>query len=250
MKLLASDYDGTLNQYGMTDSLRAALQAWKDAGNLFGVVSGRCPPGLVGVLAEQGIRTDFLIAGNGTFLLNQKGEAIYTLPLPDDHADKLLDLILPQNPVSVVISNHEVICSLSADTYLRAPDGLHFAGKCFPVVHQITPCFATTEETERVCAMVNAALGDRVHAMMPTPFTFDAVCVEASKSQGLHRLLSLLPCRPSAVYTIGDSENDLDMLTDPAFVGVAMENAMPSVRRAVSHTAHSVDALIRALLTI
>ena len=39
--LLASDYDGTLCQGGISDEVRQAICRFRDAGGRFGVVSGR-----------------------------------------------------------------------------------------------------------------------------------------------------------------------------------------------------------------
>jgi len=41
MKIIASDYDGTLNEGGMDEEKRLAIRKWQEAGNLFGIVSGR-----------------------------------------------------------------------------------------------------------------------------------------------------------------------------------------------------------------
>ena len=41
MKILASDYDGTLNYNGFDSQKLDAIARWRAAGNLFGLVSGR-----------------------------------------------------------------------------------------------------------------------------------------------------------------------------------------------------------------
>ena len=47
MKIIASDYDGTLNHGGIDDKKRNAIKEWRKAGNLFGIVSGRGPSNLI-----------------------------------------------------------------------------------------------------------------------------------------------------------------------------------------------------------
>ena len=47
MKIIASDYDGTLNHGGIDDIKRNAISEWRKAGNLFGLVSGRGAPDLI-----------------------------------------------------------------------------------------------------------------------------------------------------------------------------------------------------------
>ena len=56
MKILASDYDGTLNYNGIDDRKRMALDKWRTAGNLFGLVSGRgliCPLYNTGIISTE-----------------------------------------------------------------------------------------------------------------------------------------------------------------------------------------------------
>lgn len=248
MNLLASDYDGTLNGCGITDGLRDAIRAWRAQGNLFGVVSGRCPPALVAKLAEDEIETDFLVAGNGTFLIDDKGNTLWSLPLPNADADALLALLTDYAPVQITVSTAEVVTPVSDLSYTWEPDGLHMGGMVFPLLYQLTPSFATTERTEEVCEAVNNRLGDRIKAMMPSPFTFDTVSVHAGKAAGIRRLVERLQLHPEQVYTVGDSKNDLDMLTAPDFVGTAMEASMQTVLDQIPRTTPSVEALIRRLL--
>ena len=41
MKIICSDYDGTLNHGGITDEKLSAIRKWQENGKLFAVVSGR-----------------------------------------------------------------------------------------------------------------------------------------------------------------------------------------------------------------
>jgi hydroxymethylpyrimidine pyrophosphatase-like HAD family hydrolase len=41
MKIIASDYDGTLNHGGIGEEKRNAIKKWREKGNKFGIVSGR-----------------------------------------------------------------------------------------------------------------------------------------------------------------------------------------------------------------
>ena len=41
MKILGSDYDGTLTCGGIEETKIAAIHRWREAGNRFGIVTGR-----------------------------------------------------------------------------------------------------------------------------------------------------------------------------------------------------------------
>ncbi|MBR5881855.1 MAG: HAD hydrolase family protein, partial [Clostridia bacterium] len=61
----------------------------------------------------------------------------------------------------------------------------------------------------------------------------------------------LCACRgldPELVLTVGDGDNDLDMLTAPDFCGYAMESSMPVVLQKVKNTTPSVAALVKKYL--
>lgn len=40
MKIIGSDYDGTLNHNGIGKKKKKALQKWRDKGNVFALISG------------------------------------------------------------------------------------------------------------------------------------------------------------------------------------------------------------------
>ena len=67
MKLLATDYDGTLC-YGYGDVMPEDLDAirrWKEAGNLFAVVTGRSGLSIHRELDKYDLNPDFIICNNG-----------------------------------------------------------------------------------------------------------------------------------------------------------------------------------------
>ncbi len=41
MRILDSDYDGTLNYNGIDEEKKQALREWRNAGNVFALISGR-----------------------------------------------------------------------------------------------------------------------------------------------------------------------------------------------------------------
>ena len=59
MKLIGSDYDGTLNHGGIDEAKLSAIRRWREAGNLFGVVSGRGPEFLAELTDKLGDKLIF-----------------------------------------------------------------------------------------------------------------------------------------------------------------------------------------------
>ena len=72
MKIIATDFDGTLNQNGIGREKREAIAAWRKAGNLFGIVTGRGFRSIYEVIKDTGIGYDFLICNNGAVICDSK----------------------------------------------------------------------------------------------------------------------------------------------------------------------------------
>ena len=62
MKLIGSDFDGTLNHGGIDEEKLQAIRHWRAAGNKFGVVSGRGPDFVKELKEKLGDQFDFLIS--------------------------------------------------------------------------------------------------------------------------------------------------------------------------------------------
>ena len=76
MKILASDYDGTLNVQGVvTKENIEAITAWRAAGNLFGVVSGRNLGSIKKFLDKDNVPYDFMVGCNGSVMTDAEGNA-------------------------------------------------------------------------------------------------------------------------------------------------------------------------------
>lgn len=76
MKILASDYDGTLNCGSIDDKKRVAISRWRSAGNLFGLISGRNLDDLVTQLVQERLECDFLVANNGAVIATADGTVL------------------------------------------------------------------------------------------------------------------------------------------------------------------------------
>ena len=74
MKLIGSDYDGTLNHGGIDEAKLSAIRRWRAAGNIFGVVSGRGPDFLAELTDKLGDNFDFYASCNGGVAVDACGD--------------------------------------------------------------------------------------------------------------------------------------------------------------------------------
>ena len=71
MKIIGSDYDGTLSHGGIDDAKRQAIADWRAAGNVFSIVSGRSSYSLYLAQDVDRVGFDYFIAYNGGMILNE-----------------------------------------------------------------------------------------------------------------------------------------------------------------------------------
>ena len=53
LKIIASDYDGTLNHGGIDKKKKNAISKWRKEGNIFSVISGRGAPDLIRIYKKD-----------------------------------------------------------------------------------------------------------------------------------------------------------------------------------------------------
>lgn len=93
MKLIASDFDGTIfiDEKIKTEDIRA-IRDFQDKGNLFGFVTGRTYHSLF-VLIEGKIDPDFVIANNGSHIFVKNGKDMTEVLKYSLDQDKIRDVI-------------------------------------------------------------------------------------------------------------------------------------------------------------
>ena len=78
MKIIATDFDGTLSYNGkISDEDKAAIHKFREAGNKFGIVTGRDVDMAQWIKPENGLEFDYLICCTGAVIRNGEGEIIY-----------------------------------------------------------------------------------------------------------------------------------------------------------------------------
>lgn len=250
MKILACDYDGTLNVGGTVSKENLeAIAAWRAAGNLFGMVSGRYLRYLREFMAKDGVPYDFLIGNNGAVISDPDGKAAECIGISVQTAAKLLARIRSHQPRHISVSFDEQSVLVTPESQVCVQDGVLVIDGVG--IHPVTQMHANFTEADKAAQLrddCQALVGDEVQCIMPGIFGVDFISVHAGKPVGIRRLLELRDLHPELILTVGDGDNDLAMLTAPDFCGYAMESSMPVVLEQVSRRTESVAALIERYL--
>ncbi len=242
MKIIASDYDGTLNHGGIDAEKRAAVSAWQNNGNLFVVVTGRdkcfCPE----MKEKSGICMDYYLACNGAMILDRDFEI-----LDEERCEKSVIVPLLQHlfdlgcPWGNVCADKQYRIYNKEDSECPAGAQMLSDAKNISYFNQISTALPTFEESARVTASVKEKFGTFVNPLQ-NGTCIDIVPVGMDKAQGIYRLLKICGARYEDVITVGDNVNDIAMLKE--FRSYAMENGVDAVKQIADKTTPSVTQLI------
>lgn len=242
MKIIASDYDGTLNHGGVDNNKRNAIKAWRDSGNVFAIVSGRSAEDAVTIQSKDNLEIDYFVAANGAILVNSKGERVCDVKCNADTAIPLINLlfscgcpwarVLTDFPCKVFADKND--CSESEEYTLDTVPEISF-------FNQISTALPDYETAEKVTAIVKENFGDLLNPLQ-NGTCIDIVRADMDKAKGIYLLLDFLGAEHKDVIAVGDNINDLAMIEE--FRSYAMDNGVELVKSLADGTVSSVTELI------
>lgn len=227
MKIIASDYDGTLNHGGIDETKRNAIKRWRKAGNLFGLVSGRGAANLLEIPKRNAFECDFLLACNGAVILKTDGTVLAESRCNGDLAKPLLDFIFELGCQWATVQT-AFKCVIDQDDNERLED--EFTLETIPEIpyfNQINTRLPDCEEAERVAAAVKEKFGKHLNPLQ-NGVCIDIVSADMNKAKGLYKFLEIVGADYDDLITVGDNINDTHMIAE--FRSYAMENAVQSIK--------------------
>lgn len=199
MKLLVSDFDGTLFNDHYKENIEA-VNRFVDAGNLFAIATGRDLNRLLKDL-DRNLKFNYLICSDGAVIYDSHFNEIYR----SDIAPKVVDGVCELIRVNDCFGDIDLI------------EGANMNDR------KISAIYAPYDESK--VEMANYALSclqkrfPQIHGYLSTHY-INITNRTVTKSSAIHQLLELEKLNPVLVYTIGDDQNDREMLLD--FIGCAM----------------------------
>ncbi len=250
MKIIASDYDGTLNHGGIDENKKKAISEWRNAGNIFSIVSGRGAPDLVRIYNKNSFECDYLIADNGAVIMKANGEIVCEDKIDLSVTEPFLEFLFSQGcewgyvqtsfPCRVFKDNNfEDYDKDECFTLDKLPE--------FPYVYQINTALPSFEEAARVTEAIKESFGEVLNPLQ-NGTCIDIVSVNMDKAKGIYRFIELLGATYEDVITVGDNINDKDMIKE--FRSYAMENAVPLIKELADYETSGITELIEKELNI
>lgn len=249
--LLASDFDGTLRQNAViTETDRRAIQAFRAAGHLFGVITGRSYAMIADELQHENIPVDFLVCNNGALIYDTNGKLLDEAVLKPQTITGILS-ILDNEPDVIYGAGGSVgfftamtgsVSSTSATENIRK-----HASRRETVLEKnhITAFFIRTPNKSRTMALAKQITDhfEDAEAHVNSE-TVDIGPKGHDKGTGILKLAALFPHHE--VIAIGDHLNDLPMIK--AVRSFAIVSGHPEVAEHAHHVVHSVAECIDTLL--
>lgn len=251
MKLLATDYDGTLKfSDSVLDSDIEAIKDWREAGNLFAIVTGRSKESITRELNDFNIPVDYYVTNNGGMVFDANGNVLMSTTLDTITA---IDLMFASHEqpdiVSYVVNDginrHKVVVRPNLQDH-RYPhldpdwteEEIMDSGRFAQLVFSCT----TPESALELADMINHYFGSSVTAYANN-FVVDVVPKGVSKATGLEFVEAYSDLDDDATFCIGDSHNDIPMLE--AFDNSAAAALAPAeVRECAAHEFPTVGSYI------
>lgn len=247
MKIIGSDYDGTLNHNGIDDKKKNALQNWRDAGNIFALISGRGPKNVLEIYNKQKFPCDYLIANNGAVIMKTDGTVISDIRCDCNLTVPLLKLLFEKGcpwghietcfPCRVYADSED--CKEAHEYTLKNIPEIPY----FNQISTILPDFYTAAD---VTACIRDQFGDKLNPLQ-NGVCIDIVRSDMNKAKGLYILMDYLGAKYDDIIAVGDNINDSDMIRE--FKSYAMENGVDAIKEMADYITPGITELIEKELS-
>lgn len=239
MKIICSDYDGTLNYGGITKEKLSAIKKWQERGNLFTIVSGRGKE-FFSEIKEQNIPADYLLACNGAVILDSENNCVSDVRCRENIALSLVDFVFSLGCPFAVICTDKSFRIKNPD--FPDEDGIlpDEAQKVLSF-NQISTSCADFEETRRVTGLIKEKFGEYLNPLQ-NGTCIDIVPVGMDKAQGIYILAHKLGASYDDIIAVGDNVNDEAMIKE--FFSYAMKNGVDFIKDLADCEISGIEELI------
>lgn len=242
MYIIAADYDGTINYDGVSDEDKAAVKRFREAGNKFGVVTGRIVPWAIE--AAQTIEHDFVVAGSGGAILDSSDRIIAEREISRDCVKDLMELMYRFGADFLVAGNrYEVINYKVKDAYengFQLPADAH--------IHQLCTWVGTPENAMKLKNEILSTQLKDFLTVLTNGGSVDIPKVNTGKHTGIEDYIKLIGETPDHVFAVGNEMNDYDMVV--RYNGFAVSNSVQELKQAAKYQCNRIADMIDIIMNM
>lgn len=236
MKIIASDYDGTINVGGISEKDRDAIAKFRKAGNKFGIVTGRDLEMALWVmhdLKKFKTEVDFLICCTGAIILTGEGEPLKIKKSPvtpefDTIIKKALELGFGSFNINDELKKYFI------DSNGKIPYDISEMSS----FTQLNVWFTDDKNAEKFAEFMKSYSG--IISAYRNGGSVDMPPPNTSKVTGIYDYSAQF--ENPEIFAVGDNLNDLPMIEE--FCSFAVSNAQPQVKAAATYQCDRIADMI------
>ena len=263
-RIFLSDFDGTLVRRDGTvsEANKRAIAAYRAAGGVFAVCTGRMLSSILPRLNELGIREGLVVAYQGATVADiRTGELLKNDGFSQDDACRILDLLEGMGHHTHMYTVTDVYCNRD-DAALRAYEkicgvravivsGERLSARVRREGLRVVKILAMVEAEERRPLMqtLQETLGDAFYVTTSSDFLVEVMPAGQNKAAAVDFLSAYYAVPFEEIAAIGDQLNDLPMIAR-AGGHFAVENAEPELKAAACVVPSVEDDGVAAALAI
>lgn len=256
IKMIATDIDGTILKWGLdfTPAMKNCVEKLKQSGIKLVLVTGRMHCATLPVAKELGLDTP-IISYQGGLIKDCHNNTLYQKNLSNDYAKEIIQWARKNNIHINLYLDDQLYVEEDNDIVKSYTDGkfidytvCNFDNLEIENVNKILAIDLT--DAEKVTGWVNE-LKEKypdLYIVKSTPYFCEIGCSDAKKSLGVHHLCNMWGIKLEEVLTIGDQNNDID-LVQCGGIGVAMGNGTPELKECADFITDTVenDGFVKAV---
>ncbi len=243
MKVIGSDYDGTLNHNGIDETKKNAINKWREAGNVFAIISGRGAKDILGIYMEKQFGCDYIVADNGAVIMKPDGEIVCDTRCEKDLVEPLLKLLFKEQ-----CPWGDVHADFAFKVYAEETEG-NFTLEKMPEISyftQVSTMLDDFESAKKVTKSIRDKFGDKLNPLQ-NGRCIDIVRNDMNKAKGLYLLAEIIGAEYDDIIAVGDNINDMDMIKE--FRSYAMENGVDCVKETATYITKGITELLEKELS-
>ena len=229
MKLIASDFDGTVYKGGrISERDIVAIERWQAEGNAFGIVTGRGRD-ILARARELGVTLDYAVALNGAQIIDRDGTILHEEVFDLSWEERYFNFVnqFPQKEEGVAIYAK------------RDPDGPDSKDNIYGIA-QLSLVMNSPEEATRMTDLLNEKFGDELISFANWS-CINTVRRGVSKATGIAAYARLIGAAFEDIYAVGDAHNDLPMLD--AYDGYVVNSATEEMKARIRNHVEDMEEL-------
>ncbi len=252
-QILASDYDGTLRINGEVDPHDLeSIAKFRQAGHLFGIVTGRSYNMIFNELNYYGISVDFLICNNGSVIYDASGNSLYHVTIDTQLAMDLIAWLEKEEAAMFGVTGDK-------SYYRQLNPGFITQSNVNGIIQSMVSTKEEVLKAKKITAFftrknnleLTVDLGQRIEKTFGPRFglhqnrgTIDIGPLGISKSTAISALQEIYP--QAHISVIGDDLNDVEMVRD--FDGYGIIGGHEELLKVAKHLVHGISECIENLM--